>query len=297
MSKLQIKGVIPPMITPFTENGDLDYDSHVRNMERWNNDKLTGYLVLGSNSEAAYLSEDEKLKMIDLTVKHAKQDRLILAGTGMESARETIKLTNKAAERGAHGALLLTPFYYLGKMTDEALIHYFTQVADQTDIPVLIYNVPKFTHINVSVSVVKELSRHPNIIGMKDSTGNVPQLVSFLPVIAEGFNLMVGTVSSWYPALTLGIKAGIFALANIAPNECAEVQEAFENGDLDTACNIYKRIFPVNTAVTATYGVAGLKYAADLRGYAGGQVRCPLLPPKDEEKATIKTILETAELI
>ena len=297
MAKMQIKGVIPPMITPFMENGDVDYDSHVRNMERWNKDKLVGYLVLGSNSEAAYLSEDEKVKMVELTVKHAKQDRIVLAGTGMESTRETIKLTNKAAELGAHGALILTPFYYLGKMTDEALINYFTQVADQTDIPVLIYNVPKFTHINVSVHVVRELSRHPNIIGMKDSTGNVPQLVSFLPVIEEGFNLMVGTVSSWYPALTLGIKAGIFALANIAPNECAEVQEAFVKEDLEAACNTYKRIFPVNTAVTATYGVAGLKYAADLRGYSGGQVRCPLLPTKDNEKEAIKKILETAELL
>ena len=297
MSKLQIKGVIPPMMTPFAEDQSVDYDKHVQNMEKWNQDKLAGYLVLGSNSEASYLSEEEKIKLIELTVKHAKKDRLVLAGTGLESAVETIRLTNKAAELGVHGALLLTPFYYVGQMNDEALIKYFTYVADRTEIPVLIYNVPKFTHINVSMKVVQELSQHPNIVGMKDSTGNVPQLVSFLPVIAEGFNLMVGTVSSWFPALTLGIKGGIFALANLAPNECAEIQEAYEAGDLDTARETYMRVFPVNTAVTATYGVPGLKYASDLMGYKGGSVRSPLLPSKDADKAAIKEILKTADLL
>ncbi|MBW1697387.1 MAG: dihydrodipicolinate synthase family protein [Deltaproteobacteria bacterium] len=297
MAKQQIKGVIPPMITPFREDGAVDYDSHIANMERWNADKLAGYLVLGSNSEAAYLSEDEKIKMMELTVKHAKKERLVLAGTGMESALETIRLTNKAAELGVNGALVLTPFYYGDKMNDEALIKYFTHVADRADIPVLIYNVPKYTHINISANAVKVLSQHPNILGMKDSTGNIPQLVSFLAVIAEGFNLMVGTVSAWFPALTLGIKGGIFALANCAPNECAQVQEMFEAGDLDSARETYMRIFPVNTAVTATYGVAGLKHAADLRGYSGGYVRNPLLPLKDIEKDAIKTIMQTAKLI
>jgi len=297
MAKQQIKGVIPPMITPFKEDGAVDYDKHARNMEKWNENKLAGYLVLGSNSEASYLSEDEKIKLIELTVKHAKKDRLVLAGTGMESAVETIRLTNKAADLGANGALILTPFYYVDKMTDEALIQYFTTVADQTDIPVLIYNVPKFTHVNISANAVKVLSQHPNILGMKDSTGNIPQLVSFQGVIDDGFNLMVGTVSAWYPALTLGVKAGIFALANLAPDECADVQEAFLAEDHDAARNTYVRIFPVNTAVTATYGVAGLKYAADLRGYCGGHVRNPLLPPKNHEKDAIKNIMQTAELL
>ena len=297
MSIREIKGVIPPMMTPFTEDQAVDYDKHVQNMERWNQDKLAGYLVLGSNSEAAYLSEEEKIRLIQLTVKYAKKDRPILAGTGLESAVETIRLTNKAAELGAHGALLLTPFYYSDQMSEEALVTYFTHVADQAEIPILIYNVPKFTNINVSVRVVQELSQHPNIVGMKDSTGNVPQLVSYLPVIAEGFNLMVGTVSSWFPALTLGIQAGIFALANLAPNECADIQGDYDAGDMDAARETYLRVFPVNTAVTATYGVAGLKYASDLMGYQGGNIRSPLLPLKDEEKAAIRGILAAAGLL
>jgi len=297
MGKLQIEGVIPPMITPFKEDGAVDYDKHIFNMQRWNQDRLAGYLVLGSNSESGYLSEEEKIKMIELTVANAKKGRLILAGTGMESAVETIRLTNTAAKLGAHAALVLTPFYYIDKMGDEAQIKFFSHVADRADIPVLIYNVPKFTHVNVSAKVVKELSAHPNILGMKDSTGNVPQLVSFQAVMAEGFNLMVGTVSSWFPALTLGVEGGIFALANCAPNPCAEVQEHFAAGNWEAARETYVRIFPVNHAVTATYGVSGLKYAADLLGYQGGCVRNPLLPPKEAEKEAIRGILKTAGLL
>jgi 4-hydroxy-2-oxoglutarate aldolase len=297
MAKRQIKGVIPPMLTPFKANGDVDYDSHIRNLERWNKDRLAGYLVLGSNSETAYLNEAEKMKLIKLTVKNAKKGRFILAGTGIESARETITLTNKAADLGVDAALVLTPSYYHSKMNEEAQIKFFTEVADKTRIPVMIYNVTAFTHINVTVNTVRVLSKHPNILGMKDSTGNVPQLTSFLSVIDRGFNLMTGTLSAWYPALTLGIKAGIFAVSNCAPNDCTAIQTAFDKGDLETARKIYFRIFPVNNAVTAAYGVAGLKYASDLMGYHGGHVRSPLLQLKEEEKIRIKEILETAQLI
>jgi len=293
----RIKGVIPPMITPFKENGDVDYDKHIANMEHWNEDRLSGYLVLGSNSEAAYLNEKEKIKLIELTVKHAKKDRLILAGTGMESARETIAFTNKAADLGAQGALILTPSYYHAKMNDEAQINFFRHVADNVKIPVLIYNVPAFTHINLSAHTVSTLSRHPNIIGMKDSTGNVPQLVNFLNVIADNFNLMVGTASAWFPALGLGITGGIFALANCAPNECTLVQTAYDEGDYDKSRETYVRMFPVNAAVTATFGVAGLKYASNLLGYQGGFIRNPLLPLKQEDEEKIQAILQTAKLI
>ncbi|MGI6585876.1 MAG: dihydrodipicolinate synthase family protein [Lutisporaceae bacterium] len=297
MGTLKIKGVIPPMITPFKENGDVDYRLHASNVERWNNANLAGYLVLGSNSETVYMNEEEKLELIRITVETARKDRLIFAGTGMESTRETIKLTNKAARLGAHAALVLTPFYYGSKMNDEALIRYFTEVADSSDIPILIYNVTKFTHVNISANAVEVLSRNPNIIGMKDSSGDVPQLVKFISVVPEDFNLMVGTASSWYPALTLGINAGIMALANCSPNECALVQEYYEKGQIEKAKDAYTRIFPVNTAVTATYGIAGLKYACTLAGYEGGYVRKPLLELKDNEKEDIRNILSRARLI
>lgn len=294
LKKILIEGVLPPMITPFKENGDVDYKAFESNIEKWNQDRLAGYLVLGSNSETVYLSEEEKIQLIKITVSNAKSDRYILVGSGMESLRETIRFTNIAAKLGVHAALVLTPFYYGGKMTNEALINYFTKLADNSDIPILIYNVPKFTHINIKAEVVEVLSRHPNIIGMKDSLGDVPQLATFKRVVPDDFNLLVGTASAWYPALTLGIKAGILALANCNPNECADVKEAFDSGDWEKAREIYQRIFPINTAVTATYGIAGLKYACDVLGYNGGTVRCPLLPINEEQKKDIESTLKNA---
>ena len=233
MVKMKIKGIMPPVITPFKENGDVDYASYVNNIEKWNKDRLTGYLALGSNSETVYLTEEEKLNLIKETVRTAKKDRLIMVGTGMESTRETIDLTNKAAKVGAQAALILTPFYYGGAMTSKALIEHYTDVANNCDIPILIYNVPKFTNINVKMDALQELSEHSNIIGMKDSSGNVPQLATFKRLLPEDFNIMVGTASALFPALTLGIDAAIMALANSHPNECADVISTFENGDIE----------------------------------------------------------------
>lgn len=294
MSTFSITGVFPPMVTPFKENGDVDFDAFVRNIERWNQDTLGGYVALGSNSETAFLSYDEKLKLIELTVQAARKDRRVIAGTGVESLRETIRLTNEAAKLGVHAALVLTPHYYGDAMTDEALIRYFSEVAENSAIPILIYNVPKFTHVNISVNAVKVLSQHPNIIGMKDSKGDVAQLETFKKSVPERFNLIVGTASAWLPALRLGIRAGIHALANCAPNPCSEVQQLFDQGELNKAQELQQRIVPVNTAVTATYGVAGLKYATSLMGYEGGFVRSPLLPLDDSAKNHLRTILSTA---
>lgn len=286
------------MITPFNENDEVDYEKHVKNMEKWNQFDLAGYLVLGSNSETVYLTEEEKLKLIELTVKNKKEGRIVMVGSGMESTSATINLTNKAAELGADCALIITPFYYGGKMNDEALINFFTEVADKVKIPVLIYNVTKFTHVNISPKAVSVLAKHPNIIGMKDSSGSIPQLVDFKRVIDKNeFNLMVGTASAWYPALTLGIEASIMALANSCPEECIQVQEEFEKGNNEKAMEIYERVFPVNSAVTGAFGIAGLKYACDLLGFEGGIVRKPLLQLKDEEKIKLKQILKDADLL
>ncbi|NMA48180.1 MAG: dihydrodipicolinate synthase family protein [Tissierellia bacterium] len=298
MSFFKIKGVIPPMITPFKENGDVDYDKHIQNLKAWNEYDLAGYLVLGSNSETVYLTDEEKLRLIELTVKNNKYGKLIMVGTGMESTRATIELTNKAAKLGADCALLITPFYYAEKMNDEALIEYYKEVADNVDIPVLIYNVTKYTHINISPKAVGVLAKHPNIIGMKDSSGSVPQLVQFKKAIqGQEFNLLVGTASAWYPALTLGIEASIMALVNCCPGECVDVQKEYESGNDDKARELYERVFPVNSAVTGKFGIAGLKYACDVLGFQGGFVRKPMLQITEEETASLKEILSKAKVL
>jgi 4-hydroxy-2-oxoglutarate aldolase len=297
MAPLLLRGVFPPMMTPFQENGDVDYDAFVWNIERWNTFALAGYVALGSNSETAYLSEEEKLQCIKLTVQAAAREKVIIAGTGAESTRNTIRLTDMAAKEGVHAALVLTPSYYTDKMDDRALINYFTQVADNSGIPIILYNVPKFTHVTISVNVAAALSQHPNIIGMKDSSGDVPRLSALMRVVKKDFNLIIGTASAWLPGIALGLNTGIMALANFAPQECIDMLELYCSGEHQKANELYLRLLPVNTAVTATYGVAGLKFSADLLGYTGGTVRSPLQQLIDAEKMKMREILSAAKLI
>jgi len=294
MSK--IKGVMPPMITPFKENGDVDYNAFVSNIQKWNSDKMAGYLVIGSNSETCYLNEEEKLELVKLTVESAAPGRVVMAGTGLESARETITFTNKCAKLGADSALVLTPHYYGGSMTTKALVKFFTAVADASDIPILLYNVSKFTGVNVSAEAVAELSKHPNIVGMKDSNGDVPQLATFLRVADPSFQVMTGTFSAWYPALALGVTGIISAMANCCPNEIADVQELFDAGNWESARDLYQRMFSVNGAVTGPFGIAGLKFATDYCGYAGGYVRNPLSDSSEDDKTKLTAILKKAQV-
>ncbi|MEY4106953.1 MAG: 4-hydroxy-tetrahydrodipicolinate synthase [Bacteroidota bacterium] len=290
-TNIRFKGVIPPMITPFSSDGAVDYPALERNIAQWNQAGLGGYLVLGSNSEAASLSETEKLELVARSAAAMQPQHVLLAGTGMESTVETIRLSNLAAREGAQAALVLTPFYYKDSLSDEAQIRHFQEVADNVHIPVLIYNVPKYTNINVSNRVIEVLSRHPNIIGMKDSSGNIAQLVEFQRVADPRFQILTGTAGVWYPALVLGVQAGIMALANCAPAELVEVQSLFETGHPAEAEALYRKWVPVNHAVTATYGVAGLKHACTLRGYAAGAVRSPLPPLSDKGKEAIAHLL------
>lgn len=290
-TNIRFKGVIPPMITPFSSDGAVDYPALERNIAQWNQAGLGGYLVLGSNSEAASLSETEKLELVARSAAAMRPQHVLLAGTGMESTVETIRLSNLAAREGAQAALVLTPFYYKDSLSDEAQIRHFQEVADNVHIPVLIYNVPKYTNINVSNRVIEVLSRHPNIIGMKDSSGNIAQLVEFQRVADPRFQILTGTAGVWYPALVLGVQAGIMALANCAPAELVEVQSLFETGHPAEAEALYRKWVPVNHAVTATYGVAGLKHACTLRGYAAGAVRSPLPPLSDKGKEAIAHLL------
>ena len=297
MAYQKIKGVIPPVITPFKQ-GRVDYQAYEANVLRWNESALAGYLVLGSNSEAPYLEPADKLELIRVTKRVAAPDRLIMAGTGLESTRATIDLTNQAGEAGADCALLLTPCYYGDQMTDAALIHYFSSVADASEIPILIYNVTKFTHLNISPAVVAELSHHPNIIGMKDSSGSIVQLVSFMVKgLSKEFNLLVGTASAWYPALTIGIEGAVMALANCCPDQMAEVQRLFEAGDLAASQALYQKLFPVNICVTGKLGVAALKHACGLLGYTPGEVCPPLLPLSAAEKDHVEAIIRDAGLL
>jgi 4-hydroxy-2-oxoglutarate aldolase len=221
----------------------------------------------------------------------------VIAGTGCESTWQTIKLTNECARLGAHAALVVTPFYYGGRMNEAALFKHFTEVADHAAIPVLIYNVTKFTNITVSPGLVARLSQHPNIIGIKDSNGNVGSLGEMLAAADRDFSVLVGTAGALFGALTLGAVGGVLALANVAPEACVQICALVTQGRIDAARALQLRMLPVNTAVTATYGVPGLKAALDMLGYFGGDPRPPLLPASARERGEIREILKKAGLL
>jgi 4-hydroxy-2-oxoglutarate aldolase len=289
MKKLQPKGVIPPVITPFNADGEVNYGAYERNMERWEKENLGGYVVLGSNGEFPYLGEDEKLELVKLTVEGSKKGRPVLVGTGMESARETIRLTNKAAKLGADAALILTPNYFSSIMDEtKSFIAFFKEVADHSDIPVYLYNVPKFSKVNMKVEAVAALATHPNIHGMKDSTGDAVQLQNFKSAVPAEWNLMTGTAITWLEALKMGIKACIIAPANCYPQAAVDVMNAFDAGNVALAEELNVKSLALNKISSTAYGMPGLKVACDMLGYEGGHVRNPLLDLSPEEAAKFK---------
>jgi 4-hydroxy-2-oxoglutarate aldolase len=292
-----LEGIFPPITTPFDADGRLAADRLAANIARWNTAGLAGYVVFGSNGEYVCLSEAEKLELVATVAAAAAPGMKVIAGTGCESTAQTIALTNACARAGAHAALVVTPHYYGGQMTDAALARHFTAVADAAALPILIYNVTKFTHVQVSLKLVAELSRHPNIIGIKDSNGNVSFLGEMLNAAAPDFRVLVGTAGALFGALCLGCAGGVLALANVAPEACVRLARLVRQGEIAAAAGLQRKLLPVNTALTATYGVPGLKAALDMLGYYGGDPRPPLLPAGEAEKAAIRDILRRAELL
>jgi 4-hydroxy-2-oxoglutarate aldolase len=296
MSKIDLHGIFPPITTPFVD-GNVAYDQLAANIEKWSQTGLKGLVVMGSNGEYVYLSAEEKRKLVEKAVELTPEHMLVIAGTGCESTKETLELTRDCAGLGARAALVVTPHYYGGRMNEAALLAFFKTIADHSPIPILLYNVPKFTHVNMSAKLVAQLSGHPNIVGIKDSTGNVMQLGELTNVVDADFDLLVGTAGALFGALALGCVGGVLALANVAPRQCVKIYELIKNGDFEEAKKLQLRMIPVNQAVTATYGVPGLKAAMDMLGYFGGDPRPPLLPASEKEKSEIREILIKAELL
>jgi 4-hydroxy-2-oxoglutarate aldolase len=295
-AELDLRGIFPPITTPFLD-GEVAYDKLASNIEKWSATGLKGFVVLGSNGEYVSLSEAEKRKVVETVVQATPSGMTVMAGTGCESTRETIRLTQDCARLGARAALVVNPHYYGGRMTAAALITHYTQLADSSPIPILLYNVPKFTHITLAADVVAKLSEHPNIVGIKDSSGNVALIGEYLNNVAPGFKVLVGTASALLAGLVLGCAGGILALANVAPEHCVRILNTFREGNIDEARNLQLTMLPVNQAVTATFGIPGLKSAMDMVGYFGGKPRSPLLPLSESETSRIKEILKKAELV
>jgi len=299
---LDLKGIIPPLVTPFDENGAIRYDYFERNLDRYLEAGIEGYLVIGSNGESVYLEHSEKLKLIETARKRLPSSVTLLAGTGVESTRATLELTKEAADCGVDAVLVKNPFYFKNQMTFDVYIAHYTAVADASPVPVVIYNVPAFTGLSLDSPLVVELAKHPNLRGMKDSSGNV-KLISEVVwnTDPQKFSVLAGAAPTLFSTMVVGARGGIVALACAAPRAMMSLYRAVIAGDYKKAGMIQRIIAPAAGAVTEKYGIAGLKGAMELEGFQPGLPRLPLLPLKQAQRQDLEQVLrrmnsELAEL-
>jgi len=286
----KLHGIYAPIATPFAD-GKIAYGKLEKNLKFWLESDLTGIVVMGSNGEFVLLSPEEKEELMRFVCVQAKGKKPVIAGTGAESTAETIRLNKKAAEAGAEAVLIVTPNYYKGEMTDPVLARFYQDVADVSPLPVILYNMPRNAGINISAKLAIELSGHPNIIGIKDSGGNIVQIADMIRGAAEGFSVFAGSASYLYTSLVLGAKGGTLALANVFPNECVRLQTLFEAAKMKEARDLQMTLIDSNNAVTARWGIPGLKAALEVIGLYGGDPRPPLMPLGEANREELRKIL------
>lgn len=291
-----LKGVFAPITTPFSENGDVDFEGLKQNMEFYAKSKIKGYLALGSNGENKSLTNEEKLEVLKVIVENKGEHQVVMAGCIFESTMETLKYAKLMVETGADYITLMAPSYFKKQMSDEVLYKYFTDVAENIEKPFLVYNAPQFcAGTTLSVGLIEKLAKHPNIVGVKDSsTGNIE---NYLFAARNELNIMAGSANFFLNALYLGATGGVISLANAFPDLTNELYELFEKKDYENAIKMNDRLLQLNKSVSGKGGVAAVKYAMDLAGLVGGNPRLPLFPLPETLKESIKKKLQEEKLI
>ncbi|MBN9390485.1 MAG: dihydrodipicolinate synthase family protein [Chloroflexi bacterium] len=294
----RLAGVFPPVPTPFDDQGEIAPDKLAANLRQLAATPLSGFIILGSNGEYPYLDESEKRTLFEAARAAIPTDRLFVAGTGAEATRQALRLTLAAADAGADAAIVITPAYYKPAMGHDAQVRHFTTLADASPIPIILYNMPSYAGIDLSLETILKLAEHPNIIGLKESGGNIVKIAEIAREVAVrslDFAVLAGSASFLQASLAVGARGGVVATANVAPEQCIEVYRLMAASELAAARELQHRILPLNAAVTTRFGVAGLKYAMEKVKLYGGAVRPPLLPLTASARAEIERILSELE--
>ena len=296
---VDLSGTFLPVTTPFDPvTGDIDVVAFRSNLRRWFENPLSGILIAGSTGESVFLDEEERATLIEAAADVVPQDKVVIAGTGSESTRHTIRLTQQAADAGADAVLVSPPAYFKGAMTSAVLAKHFKAVADASPVPVMIYQVPlRLSTLEFSTATIDELSQYPNIVGIKDSRGKLELVAELVEHSADDFQVLVGSGAILYGALEVGAVGGIVAVGLMAAAEAAEVSVAFAEGRTADAGRAQERIAPVHQQIVGGMGVPGVKAALDLLGLHGGEPRAPLEPAPEARIEEIRGILESADLL
>ncbi len=290
------EGVFAALTTPF-DGETISVEKFKNNIARYNGTGLAGYVVLGSTGEAVFLGDDEAERLVAAAKAAASPEKTLIVGASHESALKTVELANLLARRGADAVLVKPPHYYKSRMTADALRQFYLRVADGCRVPMIIYNIPHNTGVSVEPPLVVELSGHPNIAGIKDSSGVLANLAEVRPRADADFRFFIGTGSLLLPGLLLGASGGILAMASAIPELCVRLDRLFRDGKLAEARQLQLDLVPLNKALTQTMGIAAIKYVLDLLGYNGGLPRSPLQPLGDADRATIRELLRGLNLL
>ena len=288
---MTISGVFPALVTPFEPDGAVSLRGVRENIRRYNQTAVAGCVVLGSTGESVMLSREAADSVLAASIEVAAPAKLLIAGIGAESTSETIARTRRAADLGYAAALVKTPYYYKPVYKAETFIRHYRAVADASPIPVLLYSVPQFTGITLETPEILTLAAHPNIVGIKDSSGNIQRAAEIVAGARPDFQVLTGGAAVIYPALAVGARGAILALAAALPEKCAELFLLFESGRHEQAKALQLELAVASKRIVSEQGIAGVKYAMDLRGYNGGLPSLPLLPLAEEKKQSIAAVI------
>ncbi|XP_064631117.1 4-hydroxy-2-oxoglutarate aldolase, mitochondrial-like [Lineus longissimus] len=295
---LDISGIYPPIVTPFDSNEDISWEKLEFNLKKLQQHPLRGYVVQGSNGEYAFMTSEERVEMVRRVKEMVPDDKLIIAGSGCESTRDTINMSKNMAKAGADVVLVITPSYYKSGMTNAALEKHFTKVADESPVPVVLYNIPANTGIDLAPEVVFKVCNHPNIIGLKDSGGDISKIGNMVYKTKDiDFQILAGSAGFLFPAFMAGCVGGVLALANALPGECCQIEKLYRAGQYEEAQKLQQRLIAPNGDVTRKFGVPGLKVAMEWFGFYGGPTRLPLLPIEQEQVNSMKKNFQHSQFL
>lgn len=291
---MKLSGVYAPITTPFDDRGNVDARGAASNIKALIAAGMDGIVVAGSTGEAPLLDEHERAALLE-TVRQAAPGKRVLMGIGAESTKQTIARAKAAGVGGADGVLCVAPHYFgAAAMTDDALRAHYRAVADASPVPLALYTIPKYMHFALSAALVADLATHPNIMGMKDSSGDMAIFNGYLPSQSATFTVFTGNGSSFLAALRAGARGGILAVADFAPGLSRAVFEAHTAGRAEDAASAQERLAPLAVEIVARLGIAGVKAACDAVGLIGGRVRMPLVDADETMRAKVRGLLAVA---